>query len=265
LDNKLIVDGLANLAHRHGKNPRKFFSRLEKLFNVLHENYASYRIKPYHPAQLPAGNYSEDALTQYVNDSVAAYNKFLFAQVFKAAATENVRKLLSHKDQTRLTVDDAYQTFFTEHRVEQDKRQSTAINVHAVKDNQDHDATNTDPNVAAFRPQRPQQQQFCQQQNNNCGNRSRGQGSYRGNNNSNRSFQNQGSNTSKNGKFCIYCKILNHTQEECRKRINDKKPCVNGKGQLYWPKINNIHTNNAQSANNDSNSEVGSVFQSRAS
>jgi len=62
-DDKLIVDGLANLAHKQGENPRKFFSRLEKLFNILHENYASYRVKPECPAQLPAGNYSEDVLT----------------------------------------------------------------------------------------------------------------------------------------------------------------------------------------------------------
>jgi len=116
-DNIIIV----NLAHRHVENLRKFFSRLEKLFNVLHDNYTSYWIKPDRPAQLPAGNYSEDALTQYVNNSVEAYNKFLFAQVFKAAAPENVHKLLSHKDQTRLTIDNAYQTFFTEDRVEQDK------------------------------------------------------------------------------------------------------------------------------------------------
>ena len=39
-------------------------------------------------------------------------------------------------------MDDAYQTFFMEHRVEQDKHQPTAINVHAVEDNLDHDATN---------------------------------------------------------------------------------------------------------------------------
>jgi hypothetical protein len=39
---------------------------------------------------------------------------------------------------------------------------------------------------------------------------------------------------------------------------------VNGKGQLYWPKINNIDTHNTQAANSDSNNEVGSVFQSRA-
>jgi hypothetical protein len=118
--------------------------------------------------------------------------------------------------------------------------------------------------VAAFRPQRPPQQQFRQQQGGNRGNRARGQNSYRGNSYNNRSSQNQGNNASRNGKFCIYCKILNHTQEECRKRINDKKPCVNGKGQLYWPKINNIDTHNTQAANSDSNNEVGSVFQSRA-
>jgi hypothetical protein len=164
-DDKLIVDGLGNLSHRHGENPRKFFSRLEKLFHVLHENYASYRIKPERPAPIqPQGTYTQDALMQFANDSVEAYNKFLFAQVFKAAAPENVRKLLSHNDQTRLTVDDAYQTFFTEHRVEQDKRQPSAINVHTVEENIDQEATNSDPNVAAFRPQRPQQQQQVRQQ-----------------------------------------------------------------------------------------------------
>jgi len=263
-DDKLIIDSLANLSHRQGENPRRFFSRLEKLCNILHENFASYRIKPNRPAQLADGHYSEDALMQYANDSIEAYNQFLFTQIFKAAALENVRKLLSHKDQTRLTVDEAYQTFFTEHRVEQDKRQPTALTVHAIEDHQDPETANMDPNVAAFRPQHPQQQQFRQQQNSNRGNRSRGQNNYRGNNNSNRSSQNQGNNASRNGKFCIYCKILNHTQEECRKRINDKKPCVNGKGQLYWPKINNMDIQNAQTANSDSNNEVGSVFQFRA-
>jgi hypothetical protein len=239
-DDKLIVDGLANLSHRQGENPRRFFSRLEKLCNVLHENFASFRIKPTRPAQLGDGHYSEDALTQYGNDSVEAYNQFLFTQIFKAAAPENVRKLLSHKDQTRLTVDEAYQTFFTEHRVEQDKRQPTAINVHAVEDQQTSETITMDPNVAAFRPQHPPQQQFRQQQGGNRGNCARGQGNYRGNSNTNRLSQNQG--------------------KECRKRINDKKPCVNGKGQLYWPKINNIDTHNAQATNSDSIVKLGRFF-----
>jgi len=53
-DNKLIDGGPANLAHRPGENPCKFFSRLEKLFNILHENYTSYWVKPERPAQLLA-------------------------------------------------------------------------------------------------------------------------------------------------------------------------------------------------------------------
>ncbi len=260
-DDKLIVDGLANLAHKQGENPRKFFLTLAKLFNVLHENYTSYRVKPECPPQLLAGNYSEDALTQYANDHIKAYNKFLFAQVFKAVAPENICKLLSHKYHTRLTVDDAYQTFFTERRVEQDKHQST-IGVHAVEDNQDQDTPAQDPNVPAFLPQQ-QQSRWQPSGYNNHSNRSRGQGSYK-DNPGNRQTQNQGSNTSRNGKFCVYCKILNHTQEECRNRMKDNKPCVNGKGKLYWPKINNIEANSAHS-NNDSNNGVGLVFQSRAS
>ncbi len=98
-------------------------------------------------------------------------------------------------------MDEAYQTFFTEHRVEQDKRQPTAINVHAVEDQQNSEATAVDPNVAAFRPQRPPQQQFRHQQGGNRGNRARGQGNFRGNSNNNRSSQNQGNNASRNGKF----------------------------------------------------------------
>jgi hypothetical protein len=153
-DDKLIIDGLANLAHRQGQNPRKFMARLEKLFNTLHENYESYRVKPDRPAAIqPQGTYTENNLTSFANDSVKAYNQFLLTQVFRAAAPESVRKLLSHKDQTRLTVDDAYQTFFMDHRVKTDRKERSMIN--AV--NEDDETTNPDSGVAVFKPQ-PRQQ-----------------------------------------------------------------------------------------------------------
>ncbi len=95
---KLIIDGLANLSHRNGENPRMFFSRLEELIYVLKENCASYRVKPVKPAQQVAGGYSEDALTKAINDNVDNFANFMFTQMFKAAAPENVRRLLSHKD-----------------------------------------------------------------------------------------------------------------------------------------------------------------------
>jgi len=255
-DDKLIIDGLANLAHKPGENPRKFMSRLEKLFNTLHENYASYRIKPERPAALqPQGTYTQDMLTAFANDSVRAYNKFLLAQVFRAAAPENVRKLLSHKDQTRMTVDDAYDTFFTDHRVENDKKERAMVNV--IDDEQDSGNATTEQDIAAFRPQqRQQQQRYGQQQNSNYRSNQNQQQKGKSNKNSypKKTTNNNSQGNSGNGKFCAYCKILNHSQEECRKRMRDNKPCVNNQGKLYWPKVNST------AENNDPNN-VGAVFQ----
>ncbi len=149
-DDKLIIDGLTKLTHRLNKNPRMFFSRLEELVFVLKENYASYRVKPDRPPPIqPQGTYTEDALTKYANDSVDAFANFLFMQMFKAAAPENIRRLLSHKDQSRLTVEEAYKVFFTDHRMEMDKKLST---VHAVTDEFEN-PVQQEQDVAAFKPQ----------------------------------------------------------------------------------------------------------------
>jgi hypothetical protein len=248
-DDKLIIDGLANLAHKPGENPRK-------LFDTLHENYASYCVKPDRPAPIqPQSTYTEDNLTSFANDSVKAYNKFLLTQVCRAAAPESIQKLLSHKDQTRMTVDDAYQTFFTDHRVETDRKERAMVN--AINEEEKTANSSTEQEVAAFRPQQCQQQQqrYTQQQNS----------SYRGNQNQHKGKQNNKNSYPKksnpnnlqgnsgNGKFCCYCKILNHSHEECRKRMRDNKPCVTNQGKLYWPKINST------AENNDPNN-VGAVF-----
>jgi hypothetical protein len=153
-DDKLIIDGLAKLTHRPNENLRMFFSRLEELVFVLKENYASYRVKPDRPPPIqPQGTYTEDALAKYANDSVDAFAKFLFTQMFKAAAPENVRRLLSHKDQSRLTVEEAYKVFFTDHRMEMDKKLSA---VHVVTDEFENPA-HQEQDVAAFKPQQRQQ------------------------------------------------------------------------------------------------------------
>jgi hypothetical protein len=99
-----------------------FFSCLEELIFVLKENYASYQVKPERPQPQAQGGYTEDNLTKFANDSIDAFANFMFTQMFKAAAPENVRRLFSHKDQTRLTVDDAYKDFFTDHSWKWTKR-----------------------------------------------------------------------------------------------------------------------------------------------
>jgi len=93
---KLIIDGLANLSHRHWENPRMFFSRLEEIIYVLKLRFLP--CQSARPAQKVAGGYSEDALTKAINDNVDHFANFMFTQMFKVAAPENVRRLLSPKD-----------------------------------------------------------------------------------------------------------------------------------------------------------------------
>jgi hypothetical protein len=40
----------------------------------------------------------------------------------------------------------------------------------------------------------------------------------------------------KQKKLCFYCKRFNHRQDECCTRIQDNKPCTDGRGRKYWPK-----------------------------
>ncbi len=105
------------------------------------------------PPIQPQGTYTEDALTKYANDSVDAFANFLFTQMFKAAAPENVCQLLSHKDQSRLTVEEAYKVFFMDHRMEMDKKLSA---VHMVTDKFEP-PVQQEQDVTAFKPQQQQQ------------------------------------------------------------------------------------------------------------
>jgi hypothetical protein len=79
-NDKLIIDGLAKLAHRPNENPQMFFSRLEEHIHILKEN----RVKPDRLAQQPQGGYSEDTLKKYPNDSMDNFANFMFTQMFKA-------------------------------------------------------------------------------------------------------------------------------------------------------------------------------------
>ena len=56
-----------------------------------------------------------------------------------------------------------------------------------------------------------------------------------------------GNNTNRNGKYCFYCKLQNHTQDECFKRIREKKPCRDRQGRAYWPRV--YLTENSDSQN----------------
>ncbi len=62
-----------------------------------------------------------------------------------------------------------------------------------------------------------------------------------------RSNTGPGNNTNRNGKYCFYCKLQNHTQDECFKRIREKKPCRDRQGRAYWPRVYVTENSDSQS------------------
>jgi hypothetical protein len=54
-------------------------------------------------------------------------------------------------------------------------------------------------------------------------------------------------NANRNGKYCSYCKLQNHTQDECFKRIRETKPCRDRQGRANWPRV--YLTENSDSQN----------------
>jgi hypothetical protein len=104
--------------------------------------------------------------------------------------------------------------------------------------------------AVTFRQQKTSNQSFCGQNKNFRGNNRGVTGNTnRGNPYSwrNPNQQQPGSNSTRNKQVCVFCKIQNHRQEECRKPINANKPCLDTNGRPYWPKVNSaVDANSGQ-------------------
>ncbi len=132
---------------------------------------------------------------------------------------------MAQHDQTTMTLDDMYQVA-TDTQRESGLKASKPVS--AIQDDSqsedDEDEEDAEDEVVAFQNKR----------NNRFQGRNRNQGSRQ---RSNRSNTGSGKNCNRNGKYCFYCKIQNHTQEECRKRMKDNKPYKDKQGRAYWPEV----------------------------
>ncbi len=99
--------------------------------------------------------------------------------------------------------------------------------------------------VAAFnrRGARPRSNQAGRQ---SRGNYNSGRGGYQAGSGRGASNSGSGNNNNRNGKYCYFCKIQGHRQEECRKRMKENKPCQDAQGRYYWPKIYVMDDNDAK-------------------
>ena len=227
-DEKMIMEGLSNLAMKPGESTGELLARITNTMVIIKESYASYENKPAAPANFDVNNgFTMPVCRQWRDDVLNNTQQFLKLQLFRAALTPELRKVVAQRDPNNMTLDDMYQITTDTQREAGPKIKQTIAAVQPEKEEEE---------IAAF--QKRKNKNFNQKKSfpHNASNATTRTG-YKGNSNNYKNNAGPGNNTNRNGKYCFYCKLQNHTQDECFKRIREKKPCRDRQGRAYWPRV----------------------------
>ncbi len=139
--------------------------------------------------------------------------QFFKMQLFRASLPWDLRKVVAQHDQNTIMLDDMYQVATDTQRESGPKASRPVSAIQDDSQSEAEDDEEAEDDFAAFQNKR----------NNRFPNRGRNQKQSQLQC-SNRYNSGARNNWNRNGKYCFYCKIQNHTQEECRKRIKENKP-----------------------------------------
>jgi len=145
-------------------------------------------------------------------------------QLFRVALTPELRKVVVQRNPNTMTLDDMYQIATDTQREAGPKIRQAVAAINPENEEDDE--------VAAFQRKKGSKNINRKKSSNQA--TKTGSKGYSSNYRSNSV---PGSNANRNGKYCFYCKLQNHTQEECFKQIRDKKLCKDRQGCAYWPRV----------------------------
>jgi hypothetical protein len=206
-DEKMIMEGLSNRAMKPGESTGELLARITNTMVIIKDSYASYKNKPAAPAHHDVNNgFTMPVCRQWRDEALNNTQQFLKMQLFRAALMPELRKVVAQRNPNTMTLDNMYQVATDTQREAGPKIKQAVAAVNP--DNEDDD------DVAAFQ-KRKGAKNFDRKKSSNQITKSGAKG-YSLNYKSN---SGPGSNANRNGKYCFYCKLQNHTQEECFKRI----------------------------------------------
>jgi hypothetical protein len=224
-DEKMMMEGLSNLAMKPGESTGELLAQITNTMVIIKDRYASYKNKPPAPANFDVKNgFTMPVCRQWKDDVLNNTQQFLKMQLFRAALTPELRKVVAQRNPNTMTLDDMYQ-IATDTQREAGPKIKQAIAAVQPEDDEDE--------VAAFQRRKNKNFDRKKTSSSNPTNKA-GLNGYSSNYKSNTG---PGNNTNRNGKHCFYCKLQNHTQDECFKRIREKKPCRDRQGRAYWPRV----------------------------
>ncbi len=161
--------------------------------------------------------------------------------LFKAALTPELRSVVAQQEQETITIKKMYQAATTAQRELKGKGPAS---VNEIREEEPAAENETD-DVATFnrRGARPRTNQAG---GSSRGNYNSGRGGYQAGSDRGSTYSRSGNNNNRNGKYCYFCKLQGHRQEECRKRMKENKPCRDAQRRYYWPKIYVMDDNEAK-------------------
>jgi hypothetical protein len=154
--------------------------------------------------------------------------QFLKMQLLRAALPADLQKVVAQRNPNTLTLDDMYQIATDTQRESGLKIKQAIAAVHP----DERDNSDVDEEIAAF-----QRKKFSKSSDQKKTSNPVTKCNYKGSSSNYKSGSGPGNNANRNGKYCFYCKLQNHTQEDCFKRIRDKKLCKDRQGRAYWPRV----------------------------
>jgi hypothetical protein len=109
-DEKMIMEGLSNLAMKPGESTGKLRARITNTMVIIKDSYASYENKPPAPANFDVNNgFTMPVCRQWKDDVLNNTQQFLKMQLFRAALTPELRKVVAQRNPNTMTLDDMYQ------------------------------------------------------------------------------------------------------------------------------------------------------------
>jgi len=138
---------------------------------------------------------------------------FFKMNLFKAALTPELRSVVAQQDQETMTIKKMYQVATTAQR--EGKGKTMAAVKEICDEENSANPEDKDNDVATFkrRGARPKMNQPSSQS--NCGRYAASRGSYQSGYGFNRRGGSSGGNNTNWNKYCYFCKLQGHRQEEC--------------------------------------------------
>ncbi len=253
-NDKLILEGLSNLAMKPYETTNELLTWITRTTRVIREGFDDYDAKIPYPLNDRNNGISNHSFRTFLRQYDAMWINFFKMNLFKAALTPELQSVVAQQEQETITIKKMYQVATTAQR---ELKGKSPASINKVKEEEFPAEAEEDNDVTAFnrRGARPKINQY-QSGGQSRGSYTSGRGGYQTGSGARRGGNlGNGNNGNWNRKFCYFCKIQGHWQEECRKQLKENKPCRDAQGQYYWPKIYFMDGNPETKAVNSVNHE----------